>query len=142
MSGRLDLCTDRMRGDMGTIDLTGQVFGRLEVIGRVGVNKHGEVTWLCGSCDGKTVKVASYALRHSTRSCGCLQRANRESIGERTKLTHRIKHGHASVGNHSLTYRAWNDMLQRCGNPNKFQSLLRSQRRDRLRTLEGQELSN
>ena len=56
------------------IDLTGQRFGRLTVIKRAGISKHGQsAKWVC-QCDcGKTTVVGSYELRSgNTKSCGCL----------------------------------------------------------------------
>jgi len=88
------------------IDLTGQQFGRLTVIKRVENGNHGKVRWLC-QCDcGKNSIVISGGLRNkNTQSCGCL---NKEIL---------TKHGHASY-HKSKTYKTWNDMIQRCINPN------------------------
>ena len=54
------------------IDLSGQRFGRLLVIGRAGT-KNGHATWLC-KCDcGKEKTIESNELmRGHTKSCGCL----------------------------------------------------------------------
>ena len=61
------------------MDLTGQVFGRLAVLGKA--DRPGRV-WLC-QCRGseqtphnqKTVRVSEYHLLNGeTRSCGCLRR--------------------------------------------------------------------
>jgi hypothetical protein len=55
------------------IDLTGNKFGRLSVIKRVGNNRHNQVKWLC-KCDcGKEVVVIGNNLkRGTTKSCGCI----------------------------------------------------------------------
>lgn len=62
------------------IDLTGQKFGRLTVIRRVGYigEKHPSIVWEC-KCDcGKIATVRAQSLRRGeTRSCGCLSRENR-----------------------------------------------------------------
>lgn len=61
------------------IDLTGQRFGRLVVIGRADPprGKHGEAMWHC-CCDcGGEKDVASSGLRTGrTASCGCLRRSD------------------------------------------------------------------
>ena len=57
------------------IDLTGQSFGNMVVLGRAGSNRQGRSTWLC-LCVCGTEKV--YSSDHLTRktspvkSCGCL----------------------------------------------------------------------
>lgn len=49
------------------IDLTGQVFGELTVVGYVGGNK-----WLCNcSCGEQTIKYSHNLRRSDTISCGC-----------------------------------------------------------------------
>lgn len=55
------------------IDLTGQKFGRLTVIGRVKNSKGGTARWLCkcGCGNEKIVRSDSLKNKH-TRSCGCL----------------------------------------------------------------------
>lgn len=54
-------------------DITGQKFGRLTVVERVGNDKHGGVLWKC-KCDCGNYKVTSLnSLRNGyTKSCGCL----------------------------------------------------------------------
>ena len=54
-------------------DITGQRFGMLTVIKRVGTNKHRKALWKC-KCDcGKTTTVSSVDLvTGNTKSCGCL----------------------------------------------------------------------
>lgn len=93
------------------IDLIGKKFNRLTVIKQSNRNKHGQIQWLC-ECDcGKKTIVPGHCLRKgNTRSCGCLQR---EIIG---KLF--TKHGHNSKDGKSKVYQAWDDMTQRCTNPN------------------------
>ena len=58
------------------IDLTGQVFGRLTVVGaapnRIGPNGAKKTYWYCLCSCGKTKEVAASSLRRSlTASCGC-----------------------------------------------------------------------
>lgn len=54
------------------IDLTGQTFGRLEVIKRVGSDSHKNALWECHCICGNNVSVPSTSLNSGrTRSCGC-----------------------------------------------------------------------
>lgn len=55
-------------------DITGQRFGRLTVIERVGRDSTGRARWKC-QCDcGNITNVSSRGLTGGTKSCGCLQR--------------------------------------------------------------------
>ena len=58
-------------------DLTGQKFGRLTVIERVGISKNRSTMWRC-KCDCGSFCVVSIRDLKSgnTRSCGCLSREN------------------------------------------------------------------
>jgi len=60
---------------MGLIDITGQKFGRLTVIGFHKRKKHYNYIWEC-KCDcGNTSYISSGALKSGkTKSCGCLQK--------------------------------------------------------------------
>lgn len=91
------------------IDLTGEKFGRLVVIKRIGKDKSGNIIWLC-RCDCKTEKIIRGASlkNKTTRSCGCL---NKEKIIER-----QTKHGHWTSGKASKSYNAWSHIKQRCTN--------------------------
>lgn len=89
------------------IDLTGQRFGRLVVIGRADppVDNQGAARWHCRCDCGNETDVVGYSLRREdTGSCGCLQK-------ERTRVAH-TTHGQAG----SRLYRIWHDMLARCEN--------------------------
>lgn len=87
------------------LDLLGQVFGRLTVIGDAG-NKNRISMWLC-RCECNTEKVVTRRDLQTgdTKSCGCL---NIESAGERLRT-------HGSTG--SPEHRAWKHIRQRCLNP-------------------------
>lgn len=78
-------------------DLTGRVFTRLTALRDVGT-RGGHRVWLC-RCDCGTEKVVSGSglVRGNAKSCGCLVR------------THSLSR--------SKTYRSWQMMRQRCGNP-------------------------
>ena len=115
---------------MRLVDLTGQRFTRLTVLGRHPENaSNDKPRWIC-SCDCRAeVVVHGSSLRGGTsRSCGCL---SRELSTERCRLLGQAtgaangrrsstRHGHArSGGKHraSPTYRSWQGMLFRCTNP-------------------------
>ena len=90
-------------------DLTGQVFGRLTVLGPVGRSKDKKILWACRCSCGKVkdAPVASTTLKSgNTSSCGCLW-----AESQRTRA---VTHG----GSKTLEYRAWKLMRQRTKNPN------------------------
>ena len=60
---------------MKLIDLTGQIFGRLTVVGRDMSRTERPVHWICRCTCGKTVSVAGQDLKSgNSKSCGCLNR--------------------------------------------------------------------
>lgn len=87
------------------IDITGQRFGRLVVLGPVERNKHKQVIWRC-QCDcGAETVVAGYHLRYGdTVSCGCA----RTDATRDTKTTH-------GLGGDRL-YSVWSNIKSRCYN--------------------------
>lgn len=88
-------------------DLTGRKFHRLEVISNAGTNKHGAQMWNCLCECGSFTCVPSQNLKSgNTKSCGCWKR--------NTVKTASITHGQAQT----RIYRIWNNMKQRCQNPN------------------------
>lgn len=90
-----------------SIDLTGQIFGRLTVIKKVGLSKNKFVLWLCKCTCGNQIIVTSNNLRTgNTQSCGCLATELR-----RKNL---LKHGLRSTRIYSI----WRGMKQRCCNKN------------------------
>lgn len=88
------------------IDLTGQRFGRLNVVGFARKTKDRQFMWKC-KCDcGNEVYVRGYSLRSgNTRSCGCLQ--------VETNIKLRQTHGMA----HTRLYNVWVGMKGRCSSP-------------------------
>lgn len=60
------------------IDLTGERFGKLEVISRAENNNQGKPMWNCRcDCDGKIIVVSASGLRNKkrgTKSCGCIKK--------------------------------------------------------------------
>lgn len=92
-----------MRG----IDLTGNIYGRLRVIGASEKRtQKGEILWTCRCECGRTVDVLGRRLRTGvTKSCGCLK-------------TERIIEAHKTHGGYgSRLYNIWRRMKQRCNNP-------------------------
>lgn len=90
------------------LDLTGQRFGRLSVIGFAGKSNNGHSKWLC-RCDCGNDKTVSYEAlkRGDTKSCGCYAA---EKTGNMVR-----KHG----GTGTRLYRVWRGMIARCTNPNR-----------------------
>ena len=89
------------------IDITGQTFGRLAVLGLSHRGKRRTYFWHCRCICGTELIVRSGDLHSgNTRSCGCLQR-------ERTSHAART-HGQTR----STEYRAWCHFRERCYNEN------------------------
>ena len=90
------------------IDLTGRIFGRLTVKGRI-VPPKGRTLFVCACECGKEVTVNGSDLQTGNNvSCGCLKAAR---IG-----TVNYKHGAASNGDLTGAYRSWRTMRDRCYN--------------------------
>jgi hypothetical protein len=86
-----------------TKDLTGNVFGRLTVLGYVGVNKNRAVLWLClCECQRHHVVLGGSLKNGGTQSCGCLQKESASQYSKR----------HGMWG--APEYRIWRSMLNRC----------------------------
>lgn len=103
------------------IDLTGQRFGRLVVIGETGYATKTGLRFLQCKCDcGNIVSVRIDRLTGGRqKSCGCLRKENGRKALKKWNNTKRggknpaYKHG-ASC---SRLYRVWANMKQRCTNP-------------------------
>jgi hypothetical protein len=89
----------------GSIDLTGQVFGKLIAHRRVGKDRHGSALWericACGEIDART----AYSL-HSSKAKSCRNCA-RANLG-----VHLHKHGMC----YTPEYAIWKGMHDRCYN--------------------------
>lgn len=95
-------------------DLTGQIFGRLRVLGAEGVGQDRQYYWRCACSCGKTVVVSGHNLRRGqTRSCTCFQK-------DRVREMFTV-HGHARVGPKISEYGIWCSMKRRCLNSNEDQ---------------------
>lgn len=84
-------------------DLTGKRFGRLLVKGYAGQDNHKRSLWACHCKCGNEIVTGGYNLTSGhTTSCGCA----------------RATHNHCPRSDRTPTYHTWQDMLQRCNNPN------------------------
>jgi len=89
------------------IDLTGQVFGRLTVVGFAGIGSNRSARWECICLCGAVVVINSATLRNGrTQSCGCY---HKQLLRERNTL-----HGLCK----STEYGSWSNMRKRCNRPN------------------------
>lgn len=69
------------------IDLTGKIFGRLQVVSSAGRNKHGAILWKCScSCGNKTIVVGNSLRLGSTKSCGCLAKETSAINGKNKRI--------------------------------------------------------
>lgn len=95
------------------MDIEGQRFERLTVIGYAGTDKRKTAVWYCECTCGNVTKVVSCDLRRTdakrVRSCGCLQR-EQASIHGQLNYTHQQSK--------TRIYRIWGGMRNRCSNPN------------------------
>lgn len=91
------------------IDLTGQRFGRLEVVDRA-ESKGNMSRWNCVcDCGNSTVVYANNLRRGYTQSCGCYRHEC-----ELERAAEKRTHGESS--NNSRLYRIWGGMITRCFN--------------------------
>lgn len=82
----------------------GQVYGRLTVLSRGAVDKHGAVMWLCHCECGSEVSVRGPCLTRGQTSCGCITREV-----SRSRL---LRHEKTETAEH----RSWTGLLSRCYN--------------------------
>lgn len=95
------------------MDLVGEKFGRLTVIGFEGV-KDRKSRWKCVCECGLTVVVSGNNLRSgNTKSCGCMKRDAAAATGKANR-----RHGE-SREHRTRLYTIWCGMRQRCNNPNR-----------------------
>lgn len=92
-------------------DMTGQRFGRLQVVSRNGSTKSGKAMWLCGCECGEQTTVAGDNLRSGhTTSCGCVHKEASSEIFSKLTLSHGMSK--------TPEYRTWSQMKDRCENDN------------------------
>lgn len=99
----------KIRGrEVQTIDLTGEKFGRLTVLGRAPNTPRGETRWMCScECGASRVIIGRSLRRGRTLSCGCL---GAEQASARLRV-----HGRSKTG----LYAIWIGMKARCFNPKR-----------------------
>lgn len=87
---------------MGKIkDLSGQKFGKLEVISLCGKDKEHKALWLCYcECGKETIVIGSNLTKGNTVSCGCSRGRHKNSGMTHTRI-----------------YHIWYNMKHRCYNP-------------------------
>ena len=92
---------------MNKKDITGQKFGKLTVIKRVGSDKNYNTLWLCKCECGNEKVVARYRLINgNTSSCGCAKKIHFSNLNKIHGLSN------------TKIYYAWRSMKHRCLNPN------------------------
>ena len=95
------------------IDLTGQRYGRLLVVERMGTAQSGHALWLC-KCDcGTSYTVSSNRLNSGTKSCGCLQK-ERSSFAARKRKGVRYPKRYNIGKENGRLYQCYKDMVNRC----------------------------
>lgn len=92
---------------MGKIlDLTGQKFGRLEVLQFVEIKNHHSY-WLCKCNCGNFTQVTNSQLKSGkTKSCGCLRKEIAKQNAKKLKTTHNLTN--------TRLYNVWRSMKKRC----------------------------
>jgi hypothetical protein len=90
------------------IDLTGYPpFGRLTVQALAPKGKNGRIRWWClCTCGQRCIVPGNYLTSGDTRSCGCL----RQETTIQRNTTHNLRH--------TAEYRIFNNIKNRCRNPN------------------------
>lgn len=95
-------------------ELTGEHFGKLVVLARVGTDERGHIWRLRCECGNEVERRTADLMRtrRPPKSCGCLRH-----VGQNGR---RWKHGqsHRASERESPTYGSWSAMIQRCTNPN------------------------
>ena len=98
---------------MKVVDITGQKFGKLTAIKKVGIKNNNSV-WLC-KCDcGCEKEITLSHLRQGTKSCGCLPKEIAHELGNKSKIGDRSRK-HGDFG--TKLYGIWAGMKRRCQNP-------------------------
>lgn len=93
------------------IDLTGQTFNRLTVIGYAGPDTTGRATWHCRcACGGEKIAKAHELKRGNTASCGCLAQEQRQAAAQSRCHDY-------SRANWPRERKAWEGMIRRCTDP-------------------------
>ncbi len=92
-----------MTTGVGFKDLSGQIFGKLTVLGRAPVSGR-RASWECQCQCGSVKVIAGYSLRGGlTKSCGCLRHESPGRPGCPVRREYLAEYG------------VWNSMMNRCG---------------------------
>lgn len=92
------------------IELTGQRFGRLTVLGRAPGLPRWKGKWQCRcDCGGEKVVWAPHMRTGRTSSCGCIKREHLAKLSAA-----KVTHGRT----HTVEYRIWGGMINRCTDQN------------------------
>lgn len=87
-------------------DISGQRFGRLVAVERVGLDKKLNALWRCKcDCGGETIRTVSELHKRNNHSCGCL---GKEHLKEMSK--NNITHGMTGT----RLYGCYKGMMSRC----------------------------
>lgn len=90
-------------------DISGVRFGALVALRFTREFGSAPLFWVCAcDCGNETTVSGKHLRTGNTKSCGCL----RKDVGVR-----QFRHGHASDGHMSPTYRSWRSMKDRCQKP-------------------------
>jgi len=93
------------------IDLTGQRFDRLVVVGRADNSPSGRAQWECAcDCGATTIARSDHLIEGRVKSCGCKRADYARTILGKNNQTH--------GDSKSPTYTSWKSMKERCLNPN------------------------
>lgn len=87
-------------------DISGQKFGRLTAVCRIGTSKNRQAIWLCKcDCGKETTSTSSNLIYGTMKSCGCLKNEHIAALNK----THGLRQ--------TRLYRIWLNMKTRCHNP-------------------------
>lgn len=87
------------------IDLTGNKFNSLLVLGKGSRSNDNRIRWRCRcDCGNETLVPTSHLKNGNTKSCGCLRKRIASNMF--------LKHGHSN----DSTYKSWQAMKNRCTN--------------------------
>ena len=102
---------------MKALDITGQRFGRLTALMRIG-SVHGKALWRFACDCGAAADVCASSVKSgATKSCGCLHRES-AVVNGRCSDGPPKKHGAAARGAEMAPeYAVWKSMRQRCMSP-------------------------
>lgn len=109
-SGMIKSCGCLHKEFVGKVnDLSGQYFGSLVVLKRVGSTKQGNATWLCRcTCGNEIIAVGSKLCLGRTTGCGC-----RRGEKEQSQVPKGIYHVN-NRDQHKRLIKAWENMISRC----------------------------